>query len=136
MSWDVLVLKAPGEVVGVDELPKDFDPGPIGSLRDVLDRLRRHVPLIDLSDPTWGRMESENWSIEVNIGSDDPVESVMLHVRGGGDDVVPIVVETARILGCRALDVSSGEFLSDGDTAGWRAFQEYRDRVIDHRRGI
>ncbi|MGI5170402.1 hypothetical protein ACQEU3_39235 [Spirillospora sp. CA-253888] len=71
----------------------------------------------------------EAWSIELNIGNDDPLESVMLHVRGGGDDVLAVVLRIAQSLGCRALDISTGEFLAEGQAEGWHTFRQYRDRM-------
>jgi hypothetical protein len=58
-----------------------------------------------------------------------PINSIMLHVRGGGDDVLAVIVQIAAAVGARALDISTGEFLT-GDptqTAGWHDFQQYRD---------
>lgn len=86
-------------------------------------------PDLDLNDPTWGNLEDPDWSIEFNIGREDPVESIMLHVRGGGD-VVEVIRRAARALGCRALDGSSGEFIEDGGADGWADFQAYRDSVL------
>lgn len=85
---------------------------------------------LNLSDPTWGDLVRPGWVIEFNIGAEDPVESTMLHVRGGGDDVVQVIRETARVLGCRAFDCSSGDFIEAGGSDGWAGFQAFRDRAI------
>ncbi|GIH28359.1 hypothetical protein Aph01nite_66690 [Acrocarpospora phusangensis] len=130
MSWDVLVLKISGEAFTVDELPEDDVLDAIGPLPEVLDRLREQLPGVDLSDPEWGHLEAATWSIELNVGDDDPVKSVMLHVRGTGDDVVPVITEMAEMLGCRAFDITTERFLHAGDTAGWHAFQEYRNGIV------
>ncbi|RFS86769.1 hypothetical protein D0T12_00265 [Actinomadura spongiicola] len=131
MSWDVLLMRAPAEVSGMDDLPRDFAPHPIGSLPDALGRLESELPEVDLSDPEWGVIEGPIWSIELNIGREDPLEAVMLHVRGGGDDVLTVILRIGQVLGCRALDTSTGDFLAEGRTEGWRAFQQYRDRVTN-----
>src|SRR5690606_41532352 len=53
----------------------------------------------------------------------------ILHVRGSGDDVLPVVLRIAAALGCRAVDYSTAEFLTGAeDVAGWHGFQGYRDR--------
>jgi hypothetical protein len=130
MSWDISLFNAPPGIT-IEEISRDYDPAPLGSVPEILDRLQAAFVDLDLSDPTWGDLERAAWSIEFNIGSEDPVQSIMLHVRGGGDDVVQVVRKTAHILGCRAFDCSSGEFIESGARDGWADFQAYRDRLID-----
>lgn len=130
MSWDVLLLRVPEGVTAVDALAVDFVPDPVGALDAVVGLLGQWIPGVDLSDPSWGQLEGPGWSIELSIGDEDPVDSVMLHVRGGGDDVLPVVIRIARVLECGALDISTGDFLVEGATEGWNAFQQYRDRVL------
>ncbi|HZG02264.1 MAG TPA: hypothetical protein VE546_01590 [Streptomyces sp.] len=130
MSWDVLLLPLPADAASVSDLPDGLSPPPIGGAARVRDALRAAVPGVDLSDPAWGVLEGPTWSVELNIGAGDPVESVMLHVRGGGDDVLPVIHRMAAALGCRAVDCSEGDFLAEGDGTGWHAFQEFRDRVL------
>ncbi|GAA3005703.1 hypothetical protein GCM10020229_16960 [Kitasatospora albolonga] len=67
----------------------------------------------------------------MNIGSDDPVESIMLHVRGTGYDALTAVFRIADAVGCRVLDISEGTFLASHDAAtSSHAFQDHRDGVI------
>ncbi|MFE7504369.1 hypothetical protein [Promicromonospora sp. NPDC057488] len=129
MSWDISLFNAPPRIT-IEEIPHDYEPAPLGSVAEVLDRLQAAFVDLDLSDPTWGFLVQPGWVIEFNIGREDPVESIMLHVRGGGDDVVQVVRETARVLGCRAFDCSSGDFIEDGGSDGWADFQAFRDRAI------
>ncbi|CAL9391148.1 hypothetical protein SUDANB121_01267 [Nocardiopsis dassonvillei] len=132
MSWDVLLMRFPDDAVSVADLSEEDAPPPVGPAAEVLDRIRAAFPGADLSDPTWGvlRDEEEGWSMELGIGAEDPVESIMLHIRGGGD-VVTTALRLARLLDCRALDCSDGGFLSDeGDGDSWEEFQAYRDRVV------
>jgi hypothetical protein len=68
--------------------------------------------------------------MELSAGRESIVDSLMLHVRGGGDDAVEAVGAIADALGARALDVSTGRLLSSGDTEGWRAWQRYRDYAV------
>jgi hypothetical protein len=68
--------------------------------------------------------------MELSIGSNDPVDSITLHIRGSGDDVLISIVRLANALGCKALDISTGSLISTRDASGWHGFQEYRDRVI------
>ena len=130
MSWDISLFNAPSGMT-IEEIPQDYDPAPLGSVAEILDRLQATFVELNLSDPTWGDLVRPGCVIEFNIGREDPVESIMLHVRGGGDDAVQVVRETAHALGCRAFDCSSGDFIEDGGSDGWADFQAFRDSVID-----
>ncbi|MER8029870.1 hypothetical protein ABTZ78_13010 [Streptomyces bauhiniae] len=130
MSWDVLLLRLPDDVTSMDELPQDYTPPPLGRHHEVLAAVAQAVPDADLSDPEWGDLSGPTWSIELNIGSEDPVTSIMLHIRGSGDDVLVPVLRLAEALRCKALDLSEGDLITRGQTSGWHAFQQFRDRVI------
>ena len=110
MSWDVVMMRLPAGTTQLAELPDDFET-PLGSLPRVLDVLRETFPDIDLSDPTWGTIEGDDYSIEFNIGDDDPCTSIMLHVRGTEQAIEPI----------RRLC----------DHTGWAAFDTTTDKVMD-----
>jgi hypothetical protein len=132
VSWDVLIFNAPTYATSVDEIPQDFDLRPLGAGPDIRELLHGALQGLDLSDPAWGNLAGATWNIELNIGSEDPVESIMLHVRGGGDDVLGVIARIAAAVSGRALDISTMEFLT-GDpaqTAGWQDFQQYRDQVL------
>ncbi|MFJ8663143.1 hypothetical protein [Streptomyces sp. NPDC093795] len=119
MSWDVLLLPLPAELTSIDDLPVDHEPPPVGTRSAVHQALRAAVGEVDLTDPTWGELLGPTWVIELGIGERDPVDSVMLHVRGGEDargredDVLPVIFQISRALGCRPFDCSSGELLRD-----------------------
>ncbi|MDH2389097.1 hypothetical protein QCN29_09890 [Streptomyces sp. HNM0663] len=130
MSWDVLLLRLPDDITSVQQIPDDYAPAPLGSRHDVLAVITEAVPDIDLSDPTWGELLSRTWSMELNIGAEDPVDSVMLHIRGSGDDVLTPVLRLAEAMRCKALDCAEGDLITPGQTSGWHAFQQFRDRVM------
>ncbi|QES52003.1 hypothetical protein DEJ50_33435 [Streptomyces venezuelae] len=133
MSWDVLLLRLPDNVTSVHELPGDHTTPPLGSLHHVLAAVAQVVPDADLSDPTWGEIPGPTWSMELNIGDEDPVDSIMLHIRGSGDDALTPVFRLAEALGCKVLDCAEGDLITAGQTSGWRAFQQFRDRVLRSR---
>ncbi|MEU4777367.1 hypothetical protein [Micromonospora sp. NPDC023633] len=132
MSWDVFIFKAPPHANLIDELPKDYEPPVLAAASDVRQRLVDSFRDVDLSDPAWGHLTGPTWSIELNIGSDDPVDSIMLHVRGGSADVLTVIARIAACVGGRALDTSTGEFLSGhpAESTGWHGFRKYRDQVL------
>ncbi|MFD6099103.1 hypothetical protein ACFVWN_22790 [Nocardiopsis flavescens] len=130
MSWDVLLMPFPADAASPDDLPDGHRLPAVGPVGLVLHRIRAAFPGADLSDPAWGllRDEEQGWSMELNMGRKDPVESIMLHIRGGGD-VVHTALRLAAVLGCRAVDCSDGEFLAE-EGGGWEEFQAYRDQVL------
>ncbi|WOX12518.1 hypothetical protein [Streptomyces sp. N50] len=83
MSWDVLLLNLPDDITSAQDIPDDYTPRPLGRLHEVLATVTRAEPATDLADPTWGDLTGPTWSIELSIGSEDPVDSIMLHVWTG-----------------------------------------------------
>lgn len=130
MSWDVLLVRLPGEVTAVSRTAHDYVPAPLGSRHDVLATVARVLPEADLSDPAWGVLSGPTWSIELSIGADDPVESVMLHLRGAGDDVLTPVFELAGELGCKVFDCSAGDLITPGGVSGGHGSRRFRDQVV------
>jgi hypothetical protein len=130
MSWDILIQDLPN-VAGVEDIPDDFQPKPLGSLEDVVDRLRTAFPTADFSDSTWAILDQDDWSIEFNIGDNDPCESVMLHVRGGGTEAIDAVQRTIDVLGGRGLDLQGpGFFELDEARVSFAKWQAYRDQAL------
>ncbi len=131
MSWDVLFQDLPAGIRSLDEIPDDFRPRPLWSRDALLSQLRAAVPAINLDDPAWGVLDGDGFSIEFNIGDGDPVDSMMLHVRGAG--AFEVVREVARVLGQPAIDCSAGgliDFAAPEASAGFEAWRAYRDRVV------
>lgn len=131
MSWDILLMPVPAGFRSVRDIPSDWQPLPLGPRSEVVAGISAVRPDIDWSDPTWGMLGGEGFSIEFSTGREDPVQSVMLHVRGGGD-VIPLIAEICERNRWRAIDCSSGEFMDFGEESAqsWRDWQAYRDRVV------
>lgn len=130
MSWDVMVLNYGGKL-SPDEM-LDADPvGPLGPAAQVRRRIAKHLPGIDWSEPAWGVFEGDGFTIEFNSGSDDPIDSMMLHVRGGGDAIAALL-KFAKPNGWSLLDCSTSEFLDleNPSAEGWEGFQDFRDKAI------
>lgn len=132
MSWDVMIFNTQGKNAQSVEQIQESDYEPLGPAETVRQQISSLLPGIDWSDTTWGIYDVDGLSIEFNVGDDDPIANMMLHVRGGGDAIAAIVT-FARPLGWSALDCSTGEFLNldHPSQAGWEGFQAYRDKVID-----
>ena len=127
MSWDVFIQHMPASALRFADIPEDHVPLPLGTREEVLAAIGAVFPNADASDPTWPTVETPAFSIELGVGSDDPVTTVALHVRGD-DSVVPFIAQLIDRLGARAIDSWTGEFF-DADTAvesiqRWRAYVE------------
>jgi hypothetical protein len=123
-------MRFPPDVETVEDIPDEFAPGPLMSRQSLIDGILTVVPDADFSNPAWGKIEGPGYSIEVNVGDDDPVESFGFNVRGG--DLADVAIaDILDHLELRAIDESSGDFFdrqaSVESLQGWRA---HRDRVI------
>jgi hypothetical protein len=72
VSWDVDVQDWPPVATPWD-IPDGFDFQPIGTRIEITTKIREVAPAADFTDPAWGRIESDDYSIEVNIGDDEPL---------------------------------------------------------------
>lgn len=132
MSYDIFVQDLPASAISVDEIPADFVPSPLGPRQSIIDGILDVIPTADFSDPTWGKIDSGDWSIEVNIGEKDPCTNFALHVRGGNEALGAVAAILER-LGFRALDTSEGGIFS-ADQASIESFskwRDYRNRIVD-----
>ena len=125
MSWEVLLLRLPDHVTSMEDLPDDEGTPPLGRKPWVLDAVRRALPESDLTNPKRGQVEGPGWSIDLIFGSIDPVDSIMLQVRGNYDDALAPIFRLAAELGCRVLDVIPGTLITPLD------FPEFRDRFTE-----
>lgn len=130
MSWDLLLLNVPLDIISAKDIPGDFD-AVVGPKPEILSVLRKICPDIDLTDPNWGVLRRDDFSIEFNLGNGDPLRAIGLAVRGG-DRAIRIIQKICEKTGCRAVDFATGEFIDfDFDPAqGLREWRQYRDRVI------
>lgn len=132
MSRDIFVQDIPRDARSVDDIPNDFAPKPIGTRIDIIAGITEAVPTVDFSDPTWGRIESDQYSIEVNIGESDPVHSFALHVAGG-TAAAEVVADILDNLGLRAFDMEAPTGIFDRDTAraSMAQWRNYRDQALE-----
>jgi hypothetical protein len=130
MSWDIFVQDFPQEAKTVSDIPKDFRPRSLGERSAIIERIRAVVPASDFSDPSWGVIDGDGWSIEVNMGDEKECRSFAFHVRGG-DGPVGVVEAILQDLGLRAVDSGTGDFFVGGSEAldSFRKWRAYRDQV-------
>ena len=134
MSWDVSFQDLPDGLQSIADVPDDFLPiRPLCSRAELHAKIRAIAPETDFSDPAWATLDADGFSIELNIGDEDPVMSLMVHVRGDDEAVLGIIRELASALGRAAIDCSAGELIDFGSpeaTEGYRKWRAYRDRIL------
>ena len=136
MSWDIMVCNYNGSPPKkFEDLPDDPEPDSLGSADNVRRSISQNLPGVDWSDPTWGTYDSDEFSIEFNTGDEDPMNSIMLHVRGSGDPIAAIL-RFANPNKWSLMDLSTGEYLDPENPSqeGWKNFQDLRDNVLDQYR--
>jgi hypothetical protein len=132
MSWDVMLMSMPPGAKTLDDIPEGYQSPPLGYRKVVLGRLRAALPEVDLSDTSWGLLGGDDFAIELNIGPDDEIPGIMLHVRGG-PGALRAVRAIADALGVPALDCTTSELIDfDSPDAGkgFAAWRAYRDQFV------
>lgn len=123
-------MNFPATVGKVADIPADFRPAPLGRRADLIQQICEVIPTADFSNPDWGVFDSEGFSIEFGMGSEEVCQSIMFTVRGGGAPV-PCVAALLDRLGFRAIDCQTSEFFDVGAArASFASWQQYRDQVI------
>ena len=107
MSRDVYVQDIPSHARHVDDIPDDFRPTPIGSRDHIVEVITRVVPGADFSDRTWGTIDGDGYSIEINIRDEASLRSFAFHVRDGTGQADHVIAAILRELGLRAFDPES-----------------------------
>ncbi len=120
-------MRMPPGAADIAQIPDDFELPVLGSAAEVRERIRQVAPAVDWGDPEWGRLEGRGWSMELSLGEDDTTDSLMLHVRGGGDGPIEAVQLVAGALEADPIDMSTG---APAVPAGWETWQQYRDWAI------
>ncbi|ANH67022.1 hypothetical protein [Mitsuaria sp. 7] len=131
MAWDVSLFKFSQRYRTLEEIPHDERLSDLGSLKEVQGAVTAVFPETDWTDPHWGIFDSVLGSIEFNVGTDDPVQSLGLHVRAG-DAVVDGILLLCEQMDCQAIDVGDGSFLeqSDDPARGLQKWRAYRDQIL------
>ena len=133
MSWDVSARNMPEGAESVEDIPDDFEPEPFGTRAEVVELLGEAFPEADTSDPAWVTLRREGVSIEFNLGDEGPLESAMLHVRGGDNEAtMAALARVAAVLDVDLMDITRGEKMGfeEVSEAGFEEWKAFRDEVI------
>jgi hypothetical protein len=114
MSWDVLLQKLPRTVRRPEDVPDDYDPPVIGSRAEVTSALRKLFRNIEDGDVSFLTLSRSAFTIEFNLGNQEPCSQLLLHVRGDHAQAAKAVLRIADCFGARAIDCSTSEFIEKG----------------------
>jgi hypothetical protein len=129
MSWDVIMFRIRGGLRSIEQI-EESDFLPLGDAKEVRTAVSRVLPEVDWSGRPYGRYYGDGFSIEVGVDDKDVIDSMMLHVFGGGG-AVTMIARLASANGWAAFDCSAGEFIDPANPsdASWVHFQQVRDFV-------
>lgn len=129
MSWDVFLHKFSRRYSSVDLIPHDEQPLPLGSVTNVQKAVSDVFPGTNWDDPTWGIHDGEFGSVEFNVGEDDPVQSLALHVRAD-KAIIGGVLQLCERMDCQAIDGTESNFLdqSENPSSGLEKWLRHRNQ--------
>lgn len=127
MCWELYAFKMPQGVQAAHDIPGDYKPPVIGPRADVIATIKANMPMANLADPSWGILDGDGWSIEINISAEDDCNGINLQVRGG-DGAIAAIGALLDCTGLDAIDLQAGELFDRGPAAleslaQWRAFR-------------
>ena len=131
MSWDVIIMRFPEGFDGdFDKMPDDWEPETLFTQGYFEEEIKKIFPNI-IGDKTWLTLNAETYSIEFNVGEDDLISNIMLHVRGG-NDALKAIEEICKKFNCQALDTTESKLIdfSEEINEGFESWKKYRDNVI------
>jgi hypothetical protein len=129
MSWDLFIMRLPDGLKSTEDIPEDFEPPVLGTLKEVHDSICEVLPGLPLENGV-AAIEVDGGSVEIYVGEDDPVQSVMLCIRGE-EPVLDVVNDLVEVLGGQALDAGSESGVYDPAHAAesLRGFNEYMAQI-------
>jgi hypothetical protein len=131
MSWDLVLLPFRPEWSSAEDIPDDWAPGPLCPRGTVVAALGDVFPLATEGDE--GLYSVGEDSADIHVGLEDPTDSVNVYLYGGATpQIMEQLVTFAALLGTRALDIQTDEFLtSKGGAESYAAWQAWLDTVQD-----
>ncbi|MFB9241029.1 hypothetical protein IV454_29635 [Massilia antarctica] len=134
MSWDVFVCKFSRTYTHVDQIGNDESCLPMGSRAEIQAAISALFAGAGWRDPAWGDYQGPAGSVGFNLSDDDPLNSIMLHVRASAAIVAPSMEWCLRH-GWQAMGTSAGTFLEQSPVPeqGLRQWMAYRDKIPGQR---
>jgi hypothetical protein len=110
MSWEIFVVKFAGDFTSVNEAAEDEHLLDLGSLEAVTAAVTAVFPETDWTEPGWGSWKDGEQTVGFDIGNENPVETLALHIEAD-DSIVAKVLQLCADNGWHAAESGDGEFL-------------------------
>ena len=106
-------------------------PDLMGEKEALIEEFKNLSSDVDFTDKSWGIYFDGQTSIEINIGTDEEVNTIMLHIRGGGDPF-NFIRTICNHFKWFALDCSTGHYIDflNPSQDSWDRWQKYRDKIV------
>jgi hypothetical protein len=104
----------------------------IGNRTDIIMAIQSVIPSADFSNPSWGVIDGDGWSIEINVGDKEECKGFAFHVRGG-EAACGVIDAILTRLNLRAIDPGSetGFFVASPEAArSFEKWRRYRNQII------
>ncbi|RKN81035.1 hypothetical protein [Ulvibacterium marinum] len=130
MSWDLYVQDW-GDFDSLEQIPGDFEPKPIGNRSELIDKIEVAEPTVDFTNPSWGLLENEFFSIEFNMGDSELSDGFVMHVRGN-ELAIPCIGNILDSLNLKAADGSTPEFFDVVKSKkNMKKWIDYRNSILN-----
>jgi len=135
MSWQVLLVRLPGALGSLAELPSGWAPPPLGGPQLVAERIGAAAAKASVELDCDGErtvvLRCDDFVIEAELGGFTSVDRVLLRVLGS-DAVWPLIGSLAQALDASAVDCETDAVL-DADTMVPDTLREWQTRLDDLR---
>lgn len=131
MGWDLTVLNIANGPETLEQVQDDAVL-PLGSREYVASIIQKTFPDADITDPSWLVVTRQRYSIEFDIGKNNTVEYLTIHIHGDIESVDAISL-LARTSGWSFLDASIGnliDFKKDDTADGFLRWQQYKSEIF------
>jgi hypothetical protein len=132
MSWDVLFQDLPNNAKQLSDIDESYVPSSLCKRSYYEKMILELFPNANQTDKSWIILDNQDYSIEFSSGSDDPMESLMLHIRGN-EKALEVVNKIHDYTNWKAIDCSMGDLIDfdNNPDEGFRKWREFRDIAIN-----
>lgn len=110
MSWDVLFQDLPKNIISMEEIDENFVPEMLCTKNYYVKMMKTLFQNADYTDLSWITIEEDEYFIEFNSGSNEEIESLMLHIKGKKVPI-EIIKKIVEYTGWKAIDASENEIM-------------------------
>lgn len=130
MSWDAIIFNKTDLPASFESLPDGWKPTPIGTQEEVRTQISEVIKM-DWLSPAYGTLETEEFVVEINLGTEPTLDTIRLRVVGGGNPM-PVLIHLCRSKNWALFDIQTSELIQTEReaTASWGQFIEWRDRAM------